>query len=291
MKKINKVVIPIAGLGTRMLPATKAVPKEMLPLAGRPIIHYIVNEVIKSGFSEIILVSSEDKTLIERYFEPSPMLESTLKKTQKRSLLKEIKEISEFKIKIRKVNQKDAKGLGHAILCAESLISDEPFAVILPDMVIDSNYKQTNLALMKKHFEKSGLSSILFGKVKKTDVQNYGIAKIKKKLTKNDFFTLGDLIEKPIPKNAPSNLFAAGRYIFNNEILSYLKNEKPDSKGEIQLTGAVSNFLKDSKIINGLHLKGKVHDCGNRLGYLIANLAFSFKDKEIKKEVLKYLKK
>ena len=291
MKKINKVIIPVAGLGTRMLPATKAIPKEMLYLAGKPIIQLILNEAIKSGFSEIILVTRPEKDFIESYFEPSPEIESALKKTKKTDLLREIKEISKFKNKILNVRQKVAKGLGHAILCAKSLISDEPFAVMLPDMVIDSDYKEKNLALMKKNYEKSGVSSILFGKAKKSDVQNYGIAKIKKKYSRNPFFTLDDIIEKPTQEKAPSNLFAAGRYVFHNEILSYLGKEKPDSNGEIQLTGAVSNFLKDSKTINGLLIEGDVHDCGNKLGFLIANLAFSFKDRGIKKEVLKYLKK
>lgn len=291
MNKVKKVVIPIAGLGTRMLPATKIVPKEMLPLAGRPIIQYIVNEAVNAGFQEIILVTRSDNLFVESHFDVNFHLESSLKKTSKHNLLREIKEISRLKANITSVKQKEAKGLGHAILCAKSLISKEPFAVMLPDMVFDANYKKNNLALMKKNFEKSGVSSILLGKVKKSDIQNYGIAKMERKKYKTSFFPLEDIIEKPKPKKAPSNLFAVGRYIFENEILSYLKKERPDSSGEIQLTGAVSNFLKDSNTINGFLLDGVIHDCGNKLGYLIANLAFSFKDPNIKKEVLKFIKK
>ncbi len=291
MKKLNKVIIPVAGLGTRMLPATKVIPKEMLPIDGKPLIQYIVNEAIKAGFSEIILVSRKENNPLGGYFEKSPELESFLKKTAKNSLLEEIKEITTLKVKIVNVRQKEPKGLGHAILCAKSLISNEPFAVMLPDMILDSKNKQNNLGFMKKNYEKSGVSSILLGKVKKSDVQSYGIVKFKKGSRKKDFFPLNGIIEKPSPKKAPSNLFVVGRYVFNNEIITFLDKEKPDSNGEIQLTGAISNFLKASNTINGLPLEGDIYDCGNKLGYLIANLAFSLKDRNIKKEVLKFMRK
>lgn len=288
---MKKVVIPMAGLGTRMLPATKVVPKELLPVAGKPVIQLIVEEAVGAGFSEIIFVTNSSKVSVESHFKTSSKLENKLKKQLKISLLKEIKEISSLKIKIINIEQKEPKGLGHAILSAKSLISKEPFAVMLPDMVIESNHKGNNFALMKEHFEKTGKSSILLGKVRKSDVQNYGIAKFNKKSMKNIFFQLDDIIEKPSPKKAPSNLFVAGRYVFDNEILVFLDKEKPDASGEIQLTGAVSKYLKSSKKLNGLLLEGNIYDCGNKLGYLIANLAYSFKDNITKKEVLKYLRK
>lgn len=291
MNKLKKVVIPVAGLGTRMLPATKSIPKEMLPIDGKPIIQHAVEEAIDAGFSEIILITREDKISLKSHFETNSELESILKKTSNKTLLKSIKEISMLETKIISVTQKEAKGLGHAILCARTLIAEEPFAVLLPDMVLDSDYKKNNLALMKKNYEKTGTSSLLLGKVKKSEVKKYGIAKLKKEGRKNIFFPLDDVIEKPSPNEAPSNLFIAGRYVFDNEILSLINKEKPDSSGEIQLTGAISNFLKSSKKLNGLLLEGNIHDCGNKLGYLIANLAFSFKDINTKKEVLKYLKK
>ena len=288
---MKKVVIPMAGLGTRMLPATKVVPKELLPVAGKPVIQLIVEEAVGAGFSEIIFVTNSSKVSVESHFKTSSKLENKLKKQLKISLLKEIKEISSLKIKIINIEQKEPKGLGHAILSAKSLISKEPFAVMLPDMVIESNHKGNNFALMKEHFEKTGKSSILLGKVRKSDVQNYGIAKFNKKSMKNIFFQLDDIIEKPSPKKAPSNLFVAGRYVFDNEILVFLDKEKPDASGEIQLTGAISKYLKSSKKLNGLLLEGNIYDCGNKLGYLIANLAYSFKDNITKKEVLKYLRK
>ncbi len=291
MQNLKKVIIPLAGLGTRMLPATKTIPKEILPLAGKPVIHYIVKEAIDSGFSEIIFVTHKKKDIVESYFNHNEYLESILEKKFQKSLLKEIKEISNLRGNIFSVVQKKPNGLGHAILCAKSLIDGNPFAIILPDMILDSNSKNNNLALMKKHFEKTGESSVLLGKAKKSEVQNYGIAKLKNKNNKNIFFDLDDIIEKPSPKNAPSNFFVAGRYVFNNEIMKYLSRERPDSSGEIQLTGAISNFIKDSRLTNGLLLDGDIYDCGNKLGYLIANLAFSFKDRNIKREVLKFTKK
>ena len=289
--RINKVVVPVAGLGTRMLPSTKTIPKEMLPISGKPIIQYIVEEASNCGFKEIIFVTQPDKYLVADYFDRNLKLETHLEKKMKKSNLKEIKNITKLGSKILLVDQEKPKGLGHAILCAKSFISNEPFAVMLPDMILDSKNKQSNLLLMKKNFEKSGLSSILLGKVNKSDIESYGIVKFKKGNRKEIFFPLDDIIEKPSPKKAPSNLFVAGRYIFNNEIIKFLDKEKPDSNGEIQLTGAISKFLKASNPINGLLLDGAVYDCGNKLGYLIANLAYSFKDRKIKNEVLKFTKK
>jgi len=291
VSKVKKVVIPMAGLGTRMLPATKVLPKEMLPVAGKPIIQLILKEALDSGFSEIIFVINKSKALVENFFDKNIKLEIFLKNRSQNLLLKEIKDISKIKANIVSVLQDKPKGLGHAITCASPLLSGEAFAVMLPDMILDSNNRNNNLALMKKNFEKTGISSILLGKAKKSDVQNYGIVKINKRDRNNIFFPIENILEKPSPEKAPSNLFAVGRYIFENEILSYLKREKPDSSGEIQLSGAISNFLKDSNTINGLPLDGAIHDCGNKLGYLIANLAYSFKDPNFKKEVLKFIKK
>ncbi len=290
MKNLKKVIIPIAGLGLRMLPATKAIPKELFPLAGKPVIHYVVDEALKSGFSEIIFVTHESKKSVEGYFKVNTKLESTLREKKQNSKLNEIKEISNFGIKIGSVLQKNPKGLGHAILQAKTLIKGEPFAVMLPDMILDSDFEKENLALMKKNFETSGESSILLGKVEKSDVKSYGIAKLKNKIRKNNFFPLGDIIEKPNPNKAPSNLFVAGRYIFENEIFNFLEKEKPDSSGEIQLTGAISNFLKSSKPVNGHLVDGQIYDCGSNLGYQTANLALSFKSKSLKKEIKKFLK-
>lgn len=287
---LKKVIIPIAGFGTRMLPATKNISKEILPLNGIPIIQYIVNEALDSGFSEIIFITNKKKSLTVDYFEKDLILESFLRKISKKNLLKKMQAISNIKVKLTTVRQKKI-GLGAAILSAKSLISNQPFAVMLPDMIIDSNNKKNNLALMKKNFERTGKSSLLLGKAKKSDIHKYGIAKFKKNSNKNNFFPIDDIVEKPSPKKAPSNLFAVGRYIFDNKILDFLSNEKPDSSGEIQLTGSISKYLKSSNKINGLIVQGDVHDCGNKLGFLIANLAFSFKDSKLRREVLKFINK
>tara|TARA_B100001564_G_C20630009_1_gene666644 strand:+ start:747 stop:1634 length:888 start_codon:yes stop_codon:yes gene_type:complete len=291
MKKLRKVVIPVAGLGIRMLPATKVIPKEMLPLAGKPIIQYIVKEALDSGFSEIIFVTHDNKAIVENFFKRSSKLESILEEKLQKTLLAEIKGISELGKNIVSVTQNKPKGLGHAILCARSLIAGEPFAVMLPDMVLDYDSIKNDLATMKNNFDNSGESSLLLAKVSKSEVNKYGIAKLRKRSKKDNFFPLEDIVEKPKTKDAPSNLFVTGRYVFDNEILKYLSKEKPDHSGEIQLTGAISSFLKSRKVINGLLLKGDVYDCGSKQGYLKANLALSLKDSVSKKAVFKFLKK
>ena len=291
MKKINKVVIPSAGLGTRMLPVTKSIPKEMLPIVNKPIIQYIVEEAIFAGFKEIIFVTRQSDNAVINHFEANLELESTLAKQQKKQLLKELENITKLKVNFFNVKQEKPRGLGHAILCAKSLIEDQPFAVMLPDMILNSDYKKNNLALMKENFENFGRSSILLGRARKSEIKNYGIVKLEKRTNKDAFFPLADIIEKPTPKKAPSNLYAIGRYVFNNEILNFLDQEKADSSGEIQLTRAISKYLKSSKHVNGLILEGEAYDCGNKLGYLIANLSFSFKDSNTRKEILKFIKK
>lgn len=285
MTILKKVVIPIAGLGTRMYPATKVIPKEMLPLAGKPIIEHIIDEVCLTGFKEVILVVNSKNSLSIKHLESLNYLRHRPNKYN----LNEKNKLKKINILI--VKQKEAKGLGDAILCAKKIIKKEPFVVLLPDMVIDGNFKNDNLSKMKKNYEEKKESSILLSEVNKKESQKYGIASFENKKLNDIFFPLKDIVEKPLPKNAPSNLFAAGRYVFDNEILNFLSQEKPDSKGEIQLTGAIKKFLKHGNTVNGILLQGSIFDCGNKLNYLIANIAFSFKDKKIKKEVLKYFKK
>ena len=199
MKKVNKVIIPVAGLGTRMLPATKAIPKEMLPVLNKPIIQYIVEEAIYAGFKEIILVTHSSKYSIENHFDKSFELEATLHKRVKRSLLKEIKAISKLNISMESTRQGEAKGLGHAILCAKKIVGKEPFAVMLPDMLIskDNGNAGESLKEMKINFEKNEISSILLGKAKKADISKYGIAQIKKNAKLPGLGLVEKIIEKP----------------------------------------------------------------------------------------------
>ena len=285
---VSKVVIPVAGLGTRMLPVTKTIPKEMLPIVNKPIIQYILEEAVEAGFSEIIFVTHSSKYSIENHFDESFELESTLKKRTERKLLKEVKFISNLKANIQSVRQREARGLGHAILCSKKIVGKEPFAIILPDMVISGANKNNNLAKMRSDFLKTKNSSILLGKTTKKYLNNYGIVKLD--LIKNSYYQIKGIIEKPDPSNAPSNFYAAGRYIFENKIFKYLSNVKADKFGEIQLSDAIDNFAKKEKLLNGLKLEGKIFDCGNKFGFLATNIEFSKKDKDLNNFLIKLLK-
>ncbi len=292
MKKINKVVIPVAGLGTRMLPATKAIPKEMLPVLNKPIIQYIVEEALHAGFEEIILVTHSSKYSIENHFDKSFELEATLEKRVKRGMLKEIRDISKLNISMQSIRQGEAKGLGHAILCAKRLIGKEPFAIILPDMLISKKNGNAGDSLKKMRlcFEKQEIPSVLLGRAKKADIPKYGIAQIKKHSKLPGLGLIEKIIEKPTIKKAPSNLYAAGRYIFNNDFFKYLSKVKPDKSNEIQLTDAIENYIKDGKEVNAFPLEGDLFDCGDNAEYILANLEFAMKDPTIKNKIKNYLK-
>ena len=288
---IKKIIIPIAGLGTRMLPATKAIPKEMLPVNSKPIIQLVVEEALEAGFKEIIFVTHSSKYSVENHFDRSFELEATLEKRVKRALLKEIKSISKLNLVIHSVRQGEAKGLGHAILCAKSLIGNEAFGIALPDMIVKSSNKNKNLTTMVASFKKNGCSSILLGKAKEEEIGKYGIVKLKKNKSASEEKIIENIVEKPSLKKAPSNLFAVGRYVFRNELMKYLTDTKPDKEGEIQLTKAIDMYLKDENELLGINLDGKFFDCGDKLGYLIANIEYAKEDPILKKDFLKYLKK
>ena len=290
--KVKKVIIPVAGLGTRMLPSTKAIPKEMLPVLNKPIIQYIVEEAIHAGFKEIILVTHSSKYSIENHFDKSFELEATLEKRVKRGMLKEIRAISKLNISMQSIRQGEAKGLGHAILCAERLIGKEPFAVILPDMLIskDNGNAGDSLKEMRLNFEKDEISSVLLGKAKKADITKYGIAQIKKNSKLPGLGLIEKIIEKPSIKKAPSNLYAAGRYIFNNDFFTYLSKVNPDKSNEIQLTDAIELFLKDGNQVRAFPLEGNIFDCGDNAEYILANLEFAMKDPVMKAKIKNYLK-
>ena len=283
INNLNKVIVPIAGLGTRLLPATKAIPKEMLPVVNKPIIQYVVEEIIEAGFKEIIFITHSSKSSVENHFDQSFELETILKKRVKRRLLKEVKSISNLKISIQTIRQGQALGLGHAILCAKPIVQKEPFAVVLPDMLIKKINEKNDLFELKKEFEKSGKSQILVGRIQKKDVSSYGIVKLQNQLIKS-------IVEKPSLKKAPSNLFVIGRYIFKNDFFKYLKNNKPSNSGEFELTSAIQSFIKDNNEIYSRKLSGNYYDCGNKLGYLKAIVDYALQDEEHGKEFKKYLK-
>jgi UTP--glucose-1-phosphate uridylyltransferase len=261
-------------------------------VVNKPIIQYIVEEAIYAGFKEIILVTHSSKYSIENHFDKSFELEVTLDKRVKRSLLKEIRDISKLNVSIQSIRQGEAKGLGHAILCAKRLIGKEHFAVILPDMLIskDNGNAGDSLKEMRLNFEKEEIPSVLLGKTKKVDIPKYGIAQIKKNSKLSGLGLIEKIIEKPSIKKAPSNLYAAGRYIFNNNFFTYLSKVKPDKSNEIQLTDAIDSYIKDEKKVSAFPLEGNIFDCGDNAEYILANLEFAMKDPIIKSKIKNYLK-
>ncbi len=269
--KVKKAVIPVAGLGTRMLPATKAIPKEMLPLVDKPLIQYVVNECIAAGINEIILVTHSSKNSIENHFDTSFELEAMLEKRVKRQLLDEIQSICPPHVTIMQVRQGVAKGLGHAVMCAHPLVGDEPFAVILPDVIIDeyeSDLQKENLAEMISRFDETGRSQIMVEPV--ADVTAYGVVDCKgAELHAGQSAPMVGVVEKPKASEAPSNLAVVGRYVLSAGIWPLLAKTPPGAGGEVQLTDSIA-MLMEKETVEAYHLTGLSHDCGNKLGYMQA---------------------
>ncbi|WP_340620497.1 UTP--glucose-1-phosphate uridylyltransferase GalU [Xenorhabdus siamensis] len=283
-KKVKKAVIPVAGLGTRMLPATKAIPKEMLPLVDKPLIQYVVNECIKAGINEIILVTHSSKNSIENHFDTSFELEAILEKRVKRQLLDEIQSICPNHVTIMQTRQGIAKGLGHAVLCAKPLIGNEPFAVILPDVILDeysTDLSKYNLSEMLSRFNDSGTSQILVEPVPVENVSDYGIVDcFGENLQPGDSKPIARVVEKPKPEEAPSNLSIVGRYVLSEKIWPLLAKTAPGAGDEIQLTDAIA-MLMEKEPVEAYHLKGRSHDCGNKLGYMQAFVEYGMKHKQL----------
>ena len=283
-KKISKAIFPVAGYGTRFLPATKSIPKEMLTVLDRPIIEWSVTEAFKSGIEQIIFVLSSKKSSILEHFDRSMLLEDILKKKNKKKELFSIKSQTEFG-DITSVMQTEPKGLGHAIWCARKLIKDEKFAVILPDDIIQS--KIPVLKQMISLEKKIGGSILALEEVPKKETFKYGIVEIKKSI--NNYFLIKDLVEKPEPDKAPSNLSIIGRYILEDKVFNFLDKQKIGKGGEIQLTDAIKSISSKSKIF-GYKFNGIRYDCGFKLGFIKANLGFALEDDEINEELKKYLR-
>lgn len=290
---IRKAVIPVAGLGTRMLPATKAIPKEMLPVVDKPLIQYVVNEAVKAGIKEIVLVTHASKNSIENHFDTSFELEATLEKRVKRQLLDEVKRICPPDVTIMHVRQGEAKGLGHAILCARPLVGDEPFAILLPDVLIDDascNLQQDNLAAMIDAFKNSGHSQILVEPVAEEQVDQFGIVDIgARTLAQGESASIKAMVEKPLREEAPSNLAVVGRYVLSADIWPLL-SKTPQGKGdEVQLTDTIA-MLMEQQTVAAHHITGKSHDCGNKLGLMMANVEFGLRHPELGESFRSYLK-
>jgi len=294
MKKVTKAVIPVAGLGTRMLPATKAIPKEMLPLVDKPLIQYVVNECAAAGITEIILVTHSSKNAIENHFDTSFELESTLETRVKRQLLEEVRAITPEGVTITSVRQGQAKGLGHAVLCAQPLIGDEPFAVVLPDVLIDeyqSDLKTENLAKMIKLYESSKVSQIMVEAVPQELVSSYGVVDLQgAEVAPGDNKPMEAIVEKPKQENAPSNLAVVGRYILSEKIWELLKITPPGAGDEIQLTDAIASLIEQEQV-DAFYMTGKSHDCGSKLGYMKAFVEYGLSHETDGEDFSNWLKK
>lgn len=291
--KIKKAVIPVAGLGTRMLPATKAMPKEMLPVMDKPLIQYVVKEAIAAGIKEIVLVTHASKNSVENHFDTSFELEAHLERRVKRQLLAEVQGICPADVTIISVRQAQAKGLGHAILCAKTIVGDAPFAVLLPDVIVDdacSNLAKDNLAQMVKLFDETEVGQIMVEGVPHDQVDQYGIADINgEELQPGGSLPLSQLVEKPTIEDAPSNLGVVGRYVLPADIWSYLAKTPAGAGDEIQLTDAIA-MLMENQTVNAYYMQGKSHDCGNKLGYMQANVEHALRHKDIGPEFAEYIK-
>ena len=287
MKKVTKAVIPAAGLGTRVLPATKAQPKEMLVIVDKPSLQSIVEELVESGITDIVIVTGRNKNSIEDHFDFSYELENTLERDGKFELLKKIDDISSM-ANIYYVRQNHPLGLGHAILKAKSFIGDDPFVIALGDDIVYNPDAPVAKQLIDV-YEKYGSSVIGVQEVENKDVSKYGIVKPAAILDENTV-EMVDFIEKPTLEEAPSNLACLGRYLLSGEIFKYLETTEPGKGGEIQLTDAILKMLNDDQKVVAYNFQGKRYDIGNKIGLLKANIEFGLRNEETKDDLIKYLK-
>jgi UTP--glucose-1-phosphate uridylyltransferase len=282
---VKKAVIPAAGFGTRFLPATKAIPKELLPIVDKPTIQYIMEEVVSAGLEEVILITGREKGSIEDHFDTSSELENHLRKKGRKDLLKIVRDISEM-VTLVSVRQKEPLGLGHAILCAKKIVGEEPFAVLLGDDLIDAEIPC--IRQMIDIYQKMDGALIALQKVPKEETHQYGI--IKGRRVGDRIYRVEEMVEKPQRGKAPSNLAIIGRYILPPQIFGILEKVSPDKKGEIQLTDGLKELNKKVPVF-GYEFFGDRYDAGDKLGYLQANISYGLKHPEIGPKLKRFLKK
>ena len=286
MKKIKKVIFPVAGLGTRFLPATKVNPKEMLPIVDKPLIQHAAEEAINSGINQLIFIIGRTKNAIIDHFDSAPELENELILKKKNALLKIVKKIVPKNVNCFFVRQDTPSGLGHAIHCAKNIIQDDPFAVVLADDLIKS--KVPCLKQMIDMYYQKQSSIISVETINKKDSDKYGIIEPKRKI--GNLYNIKSIVEKPSPKNAKSNIAVVGRFILTPAIFSKIEKSKPGAGNEIQLTDAISDLMKDEDVY-GYQFEGKRFDCGSKIGYLKASVEYALEHSEVKKDFKAYLKK
>ncbi|NRT60121.1 UTP--glucose-1-phosphate uridylyltransferase [Clostridium saccharoperbutylacetonicum] len=281
--KVKKAIIPAAGLGTRFLPATKAQPKEMLPIVDKPTIQYIVEEAVASGIEEILIITGRNKKSIEDHFDKSIELELELEKSGKAELLELVRDISDM-VDIHYIRQKEPRGLGHAIHCAKTFVGNEPFAVLLGDDVVDS--ETPCLKQLIDCFSEYKTTILGVQTVSEENVSKYGI--VDGIHIEDRVYKVKDLVEKPAKEEAPSNVAILGRYIITPEIFNILENTKPGKGGEIQLTDALKTLIS-KEAMYAYNFEGKRYDVGDKFGFLQATVEFALKKDELREEVLGYL--
>ena len=270
---IKKAILPVAGLGTRFLPASKSIPKEMVTVVDRPAIEYVVKEAVAAGIEEIILVTHSSKASIENYFDRSFELETTLENKKKFDLLKEITEILPANVKVISVRQPQPLGLGHAVLCAKAVVGEDDFAVLLPDVLVKDSSERNDLSLMIQRFDETNASQIMVEAVPDHLVDQYGIVDVASTPAEGHSIVMQGIVEKPAVGTAPSNLSVVGRYILPAKIMQLLENTPKGAGNEIQLTDAIA-ALQATDTVEAYRMKGQTFDCGSKLGYLKAVLHY-----------------
>ncbi len=286
IKPVKKAVFPVGGLGTRFLPATKAIPKEMLPVATKPLIQYAFEEAVEAGIEEFIFVTGRNKSAINNHFDHAFELQSALSKDDKTDILSQVSDWTPKSGQIAFVPQREPKGLGHAVWCARNFVGNEPFAVLLADEMV-LNPKQGLLSQMVDAYDKTGGNIIAVAEVPEADVSKYGI--LDPQSTDGNLIKAKGMVEKPAPENAPSNLSLTGRYILQPEIMEHLAEGRASSGGEIQLTDSMQKMLPSSDFY-GFKFEGKRFDCGNRVGFLEANIAYALEREDMAARVKEMLK-
>lgn len=284
MKKIKKAVLPVAGLGTRFLPASKATPKEMLPIIDKPLVQYAVEEAIEIGVEEIIFITSPSKYSIKKHFDFDEAIDNKLRSCGKENLA-ELANPNIFNgIDFRYINQDEQKGLGHAISLAQDYIQDEPFAILLPDDLFFSEI--SCLTQLSSIYEYTGSSVIAVNKVDTNNIHKYGV--IDPGEIENNFMVINDIVEKPSAEKAPSDIAVCGRYILNSTIFEFLEKTDADSSNEIQLTDAIKSMLSKEKVLAKLY-EGEKFDCGSKKGFVEATIAISLRDNDLKSDITRFI--
>jgi len=287
-KEVKKIIIPVAGLGTRFLPLSKVVPKEFLPLTDKPVIQYIIEEVIKSGIKEVVFVISPKQKGVSEYFQKSPQLEKILQKRKKEKLLKELKDFEQMfqDISFSYVVQEKPLGDGHAILQASKKVKSDPIAVSFGDDIIDS--EEPAILQLISIFKTCGTPVVALKQLPADKVPSYGAVAVEK--IANKLYKIKKIVEKPDPADIPSNLVIVGKYILTPEVFEYLKNAVPSQKGEIILAEVFDKMLSDGKIIYGCELKGEWLECGDKLKWIKSFFYLAFKDPRFREELKEYIK-